>query len=60
MSLVKNDHITVNTQNSIRNVNSKGTVIYIDPLGIAGKPADADLILIGEQTKRVFSSEKRN
>ena len=57
MSLVKNDHITVNTQNSIRIVNSKGTVIYIDPLGISGTPADADLILITHSHYDHFSPE---
>lgn len=57
MSLIRNDHITVNTQNSIRIVNAEGTVIYIDPLGIAGEPADADLILITHSHYDHFSPE---
>ena len=57
MSPVKNDHITVNTQNSIRIVNAEGTVIYIDPLGISGEPADADLILITHSHYDHFSPE---
>ena len=40
MSLTGTDHITVNTQNSIRIVNEEGTVIYLDPLGIEGEPKD--------------------
>ena len=46
MSNFKTDHITVNTQSSIRIVSASGTVIYADPLEIEGKPEDADLILI--------------
>ena len=57
MSLIRNDHITVNTQNSIRIVNAEGTVIYIDPLGISGEPADADLILFTHSHYDHFSPE---
>lgn len=38
------EHITVNMHSSIRI--GDDTVIYIDPIGIAGAPHDADLVLI--------------
>ena len=46
MSQVNTDRITVNTQNSIRIESEAGTVVYVDPLEIKGRPKDADLILI--------------
>lgn len=46
MSNFKTDHISVNTQSSIRIVSAEGTVIYVDPLEIKGNPEDADLVLI--------------
>ena len=46
MSNFKTAQITVNTQSSIRIESTEGTVIYLDPLGIEGKPQDADLILV--------------
>ena len=38
------DHITVNTQSSIRIEGSK--TVYLDPIQISGRPQDADLICI--------------
>lgn len=57
MSRVNTDNITVNTQSSIRIVSAEGTVIYVDPLGIAGEPADADLILVTHSHYDHFSPE---
>ena len=57
MSLTGTDHITVNTQNSIRIVNEEGTVIYLDPLGIEGEPKDADVILLTHAHHDHFSPD---
>lgn len=57
MSRVNTDAITVNTQSSIRIHTREGLVIYVDPLGIGGKPSDADLILITHSHYDHFSPE---
>lgn len=57
MSHLSTDYIAVNTQNSIRIESKEGTVIYVDPLDIAGNPLDADLILITHSHYDHFSPE---
>ena len=57
MSQINTDHISVNTQSSIRIECPGGTVIYADPLEIKGSPHDADLILITHAHYDHFSPE---